>query len=157
VLHGVEGHDVSSVLNALVEAAPLDPSIDRSELFARLIEREEMSSTRIGRGVAIPHPRTPLEGSPPDPSITTGFLKRPVDYGAIDGRPVFVLFHMISPSSKVHLNHIARLSYLLRERPFMDFLRTRPSSNELCSRVSEMEARMGTTAHPLRADNAFKG
>jgi len=155
VLHGIEGDDVSSVLKALVEAAPLDPSIDRSELFARLIEREEMSSTGIGRGVAIPHPRTPLKGTPPTPSITTCFLKKPIDYGAIDGLPVFVLFLMISPSPKVHLNLIAKLSYLLRERTFIDFLRARPSASELCSRISELEARMGTNPHPHRPNNAY--
>jgi PTS system nitrogen regulatory IIA component len=138
VLHGISGDDVSSILKAAVEAAPIDPSIDRNELFIRLIEREELSTTGIGRGIAIPHPRSPLENAPEQPSITTCFIDAPMDYDAIDGLPVFVLFLMLSPSPKIHLRLLAKLSHLLRERPFVDFLKGRPSANDLFSRVDEM-------------------
>ncbi|MDY6953000.1 MAG: helix-turn-helix domain-containing protein, partial [Thermodesulfobacteriota bacterium] len=70
VLEGIRGDDTSTVLKALVEMAPLAPSIDREELFLRLLEREDLSTTGIGRGVAIPHPRSPLPDAPAEPSIT---------------------------------------------------------------------------------------
>ena len=137
-LQGITGDDPSAVLKAVVEAAPLDPSINRNELLARLIEREELATTGIGRGIAIPHPRSPLKDGPEEPSITTCFLEAPVEYGAIDGLPVFALFLMINPSPKVHLRLLGKLSHLLRDSSFIDFLRGRPLANELLSRVDEI-------------------
>lgn len=155
VLHGIRGDDVSGVLKAAVDAAPIDPSIDRNELFVRLIEREELFTTGIGRGVAIPHPRSPLEKAPARPSITTCFLNTPMDYDAIDGLPVFVLFLMLSPSPKIHLRLLAKLSHLLREKPFVDFLKGRPSANDLFSRVDEMTTKLDTAYRSSKPANAF--
>jgi len=147
VLEGVRGDDTSTVLKALVETAPLAPSIDREELFLRLLEREDLSTTGIGRGVAIPHPRSPLPHAPAEPSITTCFLERPMDYNAIDDIPVFVLFLMLSPSPKIHLRLLARLSYALRDKAFIDFLRGSPPEGPLLSRVAEIETNIDNVRH----------
>lgn len=155
VTHGIGGDDVSSVLKAAVEAAPIDPSIDRNELFARLIEREELSTTGIGGGVAIPHPRTPIQNVHAEASITTCFLETPVDYDAIDGLPVFVLFLMLSPSPKVHLTLLAKISHLLRDRSFVDFLKGRPSTGALLLKVEEMASKTDATSGPSKPINAF--
>jgi PTS system nitrogen regulatory IIA component len=155
VIHGIGGDDVSSVLRAAVEAAPIDPSIDRHELFARLIEREELSTTGIGGGVAIPHPRAPIQYVRTEGIITTCFVETPIDYGAIDGRPVFVLFLMLSPSPKVHLTLLAKLSHLLRDRSFVDFLKASPSAKSLLSKVEEMATRMDATTDSSKPVKAF--
>jgi len=154
VLWGIRGNDASEVLQAVVEAAPLDPSIDRDELFVRLLDREELSTTGIGHGVAIPHPRSPLQNGSAEPSITTCFLESPVDYGAIDAVPVFVLFLMLSPSPKIHLTLLAKLSHLLRDSAFVDLLRRRPSANDVLSRVDEMETRLDKLRDSSAAGNA---
>lgn len=146
--------DVSSALKAVVEAASLDRSIDREELFVRLIEREELSTTGIGRGIAIPHPRTPMGNAAAEPTITTCFLKKPVDYGAIDGVPVFVLFLMLSPSPDVHLRLLSKLSHLLRDSSFLSFLKSTPSDTELLSRVGEGEKGMDPARGFLKPNHA---
>jgi PTS system nitrogen regulatory IIA component len=154
VLHGIRGNDASEVLKSVVEAAPIDPSIDRDALFVRLLEREELSTTGIGHGVAIPHPRSPLQDGPQEPSITTCFLETSVDYDAIDAVPVFVLFLMLSPSPKIHLRLLAKLSHLLRENTFVDFLKRRPSADDLLSKVDEMAAAMDSPAPSSRSNDA---
>lgn len=154
VIHGIAGDDVSSVLMAAVEAAPIDPSIDRNELFARLIEREELSTTGIGGGVAIPHPRTPILQTHAEPSITTCFVDAPIDFDAIDGLPVFVLFLMLSPSPKVHLKLLAKLSHLLRDKSFSDFLRNRPSADSLFAKADEMTTDRDATSISPDSANA---
>ena len=154
ILHGIRGDEASVVLKALVEAAPLDPSIDRNELFARLIEREELATTGIGHGVAIPHPRSPLSNGAQEPSITTCFLEVPIDYDAIDALPVFVLFLILSPSPKIHLRLLAKLSHLLRDSSFVDFLRSEPSPKDLLSRVTKIESGMDTASHSSSVNNA---
>lgn len=155
VVHGIRGNDVAGVLKAVVEAAPLDPSVDRAQLFARLIEREELSTTGIGRGVAIPHPRTPLRNGPEQPSITTCFMDAPVDYDSIDGLPVFVLFLMLSPSPNIHLRLLAKLSHLLRDRSFVDFLRSKPTLDKLLSQVDEIAVDLDVTNRSSEPANAF--
>jgi len=155
VIHGIGGDDVSGVLRAAVEAAPIDPSIDRNELFARLIEREELSTTGIGGGVAIPHPRVPMQNVRAEASITTCFVEAPIDYDAIDRLPVFVLFLMLSPSPKVHFSLLAKLSHLLRDRSFAEFLKGRPLANSLFSRVDAMATDRDATFISSKSVNAL--
>ena len=154
-LYNTRGRDASEVLKSIVEAAPLDPSIDRHELFVRLLEREELSTTGIGHGVAIPHPRSPLKRGPAEPSITTCFPESPVDYGAIDAVPIFVLFLMLSPSPKIHLRLLAKLSHLLRDNAFSDFLKGRPSAHDLFSKVDQMETQIDKSRGSSTATHAF--
>ncbi|MBW2108532.1 MAG: PTS sugar transporter subunit IIA [Deltaproteobacteria bacterium] len=141
-IHEVKGEGVSGVLKAVVQAAPLDRRIDRDVLFRRLIEREELSSTGIGEGIAIPHPRFPLADGPEEPSITTAFLDSLVDYGSIDGVPVFVLFLMLSPSPKVHLTLLGKLSHLLKDASFKRLLKQRPVEQDLLAAVEATEINM---------------
>ena len=155
VVGGIRGNDASAVLKALVEVAPLAPSIDRNELFVRLLEREDLSTTGIGRGVAIPHPRSPIPKAPRSPSITTCFLDEPIDYDAMDDIPVFVLLLMISPCPKVHLRLLSRLSYVLRDHAFIHFLRGTPSEDDVLSRVDEIETKMDQAHHSSKSGHAF--
>lgn len=137
--------DASGVDSALAAAAAVTPELsvsDREELLAGLREREQMTSTGIGKGVAIPHPRTPPAGMIQDPLITTCFLKQPLDFSAVDDRPVFVLFVMLSPSIKVHLHLLSRLSFCVRNDDFVEFLKRRPSPEDLLSRIAEFEHRL---------------
>ena len=139
VCYGIRGADPESVLRTLLDRVLLPEGVDKTALLAKLIERENLASTGMGRGVAIPHPRSPIEGLPPDPIIATGFLDAPVDYNSIDGQPVFVLFLMLSPSPKIHLQLLSRLGYCLREDDFVSFLQSRPDADSLFERVREME------------------
>jgi PTS system nitrogen regulatory IIA component len=103
------------------------------------MERERLASTGIGNGIAIPHPREPLSRPPDSPVITTCFTKNSVQYGAIDDRPVSILFLLISPTVKHHLHLLSRLSYCIRDGAFVDFLQTQPDAGALHSRVAEFE------------------
>jgi PTS system nitrogen regulatory IIA component len=54
------------------------------------------------------------------PSVTLVFLERPVDFGAIDGKPVHVLFSIASPTNRSHLQLLSRLSFALHDRAFLN-------------------------------------
>ncbi len=107
-----------------------------------MLEREALTSTGIGRGVAIPHPRTPLSDALKAPSITTCFLEKPIDFNSVDDRPVFVMFILLSTSVKVHLHLLSRLSFWVRSAAFVDFLKTAPDPDALFARVVEFEAQL---------------
>jgi PTS system nitrogen regulatory IIA component len=89
--------------------------------------------------VAIPHPRSPLEDAYEKAAITTFFLTEPVDYGAVDDRPVFVMFLILSPDVKTHLHLLSRLAFCLRNDAFVTFLKSKPDPGKLLEKVEEFE------------------
>ena len=142
IMYDVGGEDVRSVLTAVVDRLPFVQADTKKKLVRRLIAREELSSTGIGRGVATPHPRTPISEAIDKAAITTCFLKKPVEFGAVDDRPVFVMFLILSPNVKVHLHLLSQLAYCLRSDPFADFLKAQPESKELFAKIAEFEAQL---------------
>jgi PTS system nitrogen regulatory IIA component len=141
VFYELSGDSAAEVLASAVAVIPGIESADRADLLTRLMDRETLTSTGIGRGIAIPHPRTPLD-SLVTPSITTCFLEKPVDFNAIDDRPVFVLFILLSTSVKVHLHLLSRLSFGVRSQALVEFLKQSPAPEALFGRVAEFEARL---------------
>lgn len=146
VNHGVHGDDVTTVLRSVVDCVDFLSPAAQDELYDKLMEREQLASTGIGNGIAIPHPREPLSEPPESPVITTCFSEKPVPFGAIDDQPVIVFFLLISPSVKHHLHLLSRLSFCIRDRMFVDFLKGRPDEKELHSRVAEFENRLDGAA-----------
>ncbi|MFH1984104.1 MAG: PTS sugar transporter subunit IIA [Pseudomonadota bacterium] len=146
VLHDVDGDDVSGVLESAVARIPGISDGERQPLLKALLEREALTSTGIGNGIAIPHPRAPLAGTSMKPQITTCFLSRPIDFHAVDDRPVFVLFILISDSVQTHLHLLSRLAYGLRDKAFLEVLRSRPAKAPLLEQITEIEHRLDHSA-----------
>ncbi len=139
VVAGIQGMDIPRVLESLVNTAPIPGGIDRAVLLLRLLEREKLASTGLGHGVAVPHPRIPLEDTPPYPLVTTAFLDTPIDYESVDRVPVSVLCMIISPSPKVHLHLLSRLGHCFRDNAFLSFLQSRPEPEALFEEVQRLE------------------
>ena len=142
VFHGVHGTDADSVLEAAVMRLPNFSEASKRLLYERLQERERLMSTGIGKGVAIPHPRTPLEEVGEASILATFFLKDAVDFGSIDDKPVFVLFILLSPTTKKHLNLLSRLAFCVRDDTFVSFLKTAPDATDLFSRIAVFEQQL---------------
>ncbi|RLB42486.1 MAG: excisionase [Deltaproteobacteria bacterium] len=142
VFFDVKGDNPEEVLKSAVALMDLPPSVDREVLLEKLLQREELSSTGIGEGVAIPHPRHPLESFPLKATVTTCFLEKEVDFNSVDGRLVFVIFVMLSRSTKIHLKLLSRLSFCLRNREFVHMLRSRPQPEQLLCKVKELEGQL---------------
>lgn len=118
----VSGDDKLAVLRNVVGLLRLPPQQDPEFLLQVLLAREALGTTAIGDGIAIPHVRNPILLNKPAPAITLCFLAQPVDFGALDGIPVQVLFMMTSPTVKVHLHLLSRLAYALRDEAFRSIL-----------------------------------
>ncbi len=114
----VSGSDKPTVLRAVVEALPLPEEADREALLCALLARESMASTGIGDGIAIPHARDPNILAVSRSMMALCFLERPVDFGALDGKPVSRLFVVMTPSLLSHLRLISRLMFALRDAGF---------------------------------------
>lgn len=106
--------DRAEVLRAFAERVAGQGLVKSGEeLFQRLWEREQLGSTGIGSGVAIPHCK--LQGLARG-IVAVGMVPEGVDFGAPDGRPVKVLFLVVSPSASPaeHLQVLAAISRWLR-------------------------------------------
>lgn len=114
VFYRIGGTDVASVLGEVVEHMRLPEEVDREHLLQVLLAREALGSTGVGDGIAIPHVRNPIVLHVPRATVTLCFLENPVDFRALDGRPVKTLFTVVSPTVKGHLHLLSRLAFLLR-------------------------------------------
>jgi PTS system nitrogen regulatory IIA component len=142
----IAGSDVESVLESAAGQLSGFSEEAKRLLHQRLVERERLMSTGIGKGVAIPHPiphpRTPLEDMGDKPILATFFLKEMVDFGAIDDKPVFVMFFLLSPTTKEHLNLLSRLAFCVRDDAFVSFLKTKPKAGALFSKIEAFEKQL---------------
>jgi len=102
------------VLSALVDALGLEAA-DAAFVLRVLQRREHLGSTGIGRGVAIPHCRTPVVNR-----LRIVFGRRPggVDFDAVDNQPVFYIFLLVAPPIEIsndYLPVLGRIAQLVKE------------------------------------------
>jgi PTS system nitrogen regulatory IIA component len=98
-----------------------------------------MGSTGIGGGIAIPHVRNPIVLHVDAPFVTLCLLRHPVDFDAVDGKPVHALFTVISPSVPTHLRILAQLGFVLRDDEVRRLLTHRGTGTELLARIRTLE------------------
>lgn len=134
----VEGGDKGSVLASIVARLPLPHEVDREHLLAVLEAREEMGSTGIGQGIAIPHVRNPILLHVDRPLVALFLLRHPVDFQSIDSQPVHAVFLVVSSSIPVHLRILAELGFALRDPELRDRLRRQASSEKILERIDEL-------------------
>jgi PTS system nitrogen regulatory IIA component len=121
---------------------PVLTKTSKKELYRLLLERERLTSTGIGKGIAIPHPRDPLSDTLKNPLISTCFLENPVDFGAVDDRPVFVLFILLSQSIEIHLHLLSRFSFCVRDNSFVEFLKKSPDEASFFAKIADFEKQL---------------
>jgi PTS system fructose-specific IIA component len=128
------------LLRELVElAAPGHAPDTVAAILAAVREREQLLSTGIGGGVAIPHGKTPVIDQL---VMAAGLAAEPVDFDALDGRPVELFFLLIGPESAsgAHIKVLSRISRLLRREQLRNSLRQVKSGSEFLNVVRASEA-----------------
>lgn len=145
IFYRIEGADKESVLKAVVEHMRLPEEVDRDFLFRVLMAREALASTGMGDGIAIPHVRNPIVLNVTQPMISLCFLEKPVDFGALDGKPVYALFSMISPTMKAHLHLLSRLAFVLQDPQFKTVLQEQRLREEIFQEINRIESTFSTS------------
>jgi PTS system nitrogen regulatory IIA component len=130
VLASVKASGKKAMLAELAARAATLFKLDERRLFDRLLERERLGSTGIGGGIGIPHARMP---SLTKPVGLFARLASPIDFDAIDERPVDIVFLLAAPegAGADHLKALARVSRLLRDRALVDKLRATENAEAL--------------------------
>lgn len=109
-------------LQDLAEHAAKASGLPERDIFETLLQRERLGSTGIGHGIAIPH------GKLPKVERLFGLfarLERPIDFEALDGEPVDLLFLLVAPEAAGadHLKALARVARVLRDNTITRKLR----------------------------------
>jgi PTS system nitrogen regulatory IIA component len=139
VFHGVGGTTREEVLRSILALLKLEDEGDRETLLQLLLARDAAAVVPVGDGIAIPHVRNPIALSTGEPSLTLCFLQQPVDFAAPDGQPVFALFFLVSPTTRVHLQMLAKIAYLLRDPAFRAAIRGREPAARLIEIARNVE------------------
>lgn len=128
-----------SLFQQLATATARKTGIPVKDIVAALSEREKLGSTGFGNGVAIPHGK--IEQLP---SVVGYFarLTTPIDFQAVDGLPVDLVFMLLSPADAGadHLKALAGISRLLRDRTLLAKLRGARSKDAIYALLAGLEA-----------------
>jgi PTS system nitrogen regulatory IIA component len=146
VHHDLPGRTRQEVLGAAAQLREIPDGMEPGRLRDLLIAREELASTGIGHGVAVPHTRDPMVAQVDKPVVLLCFLQNPVDFKAIDGQPVTVLFVLLSPGVRLHLRLLARLAWLLHDEQLSQLLTARAPANDILERVRLLERQIAPGA-----------
>ena len=136
---GVRGEGRRGVLAEVVARMNV-PDEDRETLLEVMLAREDLGSTAVGGGVAIPHVRHPAVVPGVRPSITLCYLDAPLDLAAPDGKPVDALFAILSTTVRGHLQLLAKLSSALHDAGFKAAVAARAGAAELLEHAARIDA-----------------
>jgi nitrogen PTS system EIIA component len=150
IFYQLQDTNKDRALRALVQVLPLPDGIDRELLLRLFLAREAAATTAIGGGIALPHVRNPIVLNVTRTLVTLCFLERPVDFGALDGKPVQVLFSLISPTTRSHLQMLSRLAYALHDEKFRELVMGQGRPEEILREVRRVEAAIGAPANEGR-------
>jgi mannitol/fructose-specific phosphotransferase system IIA component (Ntr-type) len=111
---------------------------DGEAVLSAVRAREQVLSTGVGSGVAIPHGKC---GQAPELAMAAGVTGGPVDFDALDGEPVRLLFLLVGPESAagLHVKALGRISRLVRKDEFRERLIAARSAEEFMAVLAEAE------------------
>lgn len=111
---------------------------DKKEYKNKVLERESLSTTGIGDGIAIPHAKTKAVKNP---GLSSMVVKDGVDYDSLDGAPAKLFFMIAAPESanNLHLEVLARLSTILMDESFRESLINAKSKEEYLKLIDDKE------------------
>jgi PTS system nitrogen regulatory IIA component len=137
VIPTLASRDKNAALQEMAEGlVSYHRQLDKQKVLAVLLDREKISTTAIGEGVAIPHGKLPgVHG------VMGMFARSPegVDFASLDGGPTHLFFVLIAPENAAadHLKALARISRLLKDEAFRRRLMEGQTGQELFNIIAE--------------------
>ena len=135
---GAQISDKEQAIDKLVELQMAGGCIaDRDAYRKAILAREEMSSTAIEQGIAVPHAKSDAVSAP---SLAAMTLTQGVDYGAMDGQPSDLFFMIAAPlNGDLHLEILSRLMVLLMDGEFVKALRSAADAQQFMAVIDRFE------------------
>lgn len=143
IFYRIDGRTVFEVLEQMLSLMRLPAGVEASRILDLVYEREQMASTGIGEGIALPHCRDLAVAGLTHPLVALGFLEQPVDFKAVDSQPVSKVFLFLSPSSRSSIRIMSRLAYALRQPTFSQVLREVSVRDRLFAEAASVDEQLG--------------
>jgi PTS system nitrogen regulatory IIA component len=136
VIADLRAADKASVLQDLSRRAAAALNVPSDVIAAEILKRERLGSTGVGDGIAIPHARVP---GVQNPFGMLARLKPAIDFEAVDGQPVDLVFLLLAPPSSPtgQLNVLACVARRLRDASTLQGLRGAKDNDALYRRITE--------------------
>ncbi|HTG81809.1 MAG TPA: PTS sugar transporter subunit IIA [Geobacteraceae bacterium] len=141
IIPAVSADTKEGVLRELAaKAVERHSGLDREELLKILLERERLGSTGIGDGIAIPHGKLKRLARP---VLVFGRSLKGIDFDALDGRKVYLLFLIMASEDAVgvHLKLLARISRILKDSDVRRALLDAPDAAAMYEIIREQDSR----------------
>jgi len=136
----LEARTRDSVIRELVALAErADLVYERDTLIEQVRQREELCSTAMVPGVALPHPRHPLPYSIATSFVVVGLAPSGIPYGAPDGSLSRLFFLICAKDDRTHLHVLARLALMLQQKGAVDDLLSAEAPDELGALLAQHE------------------
>ena len=140
VAANLESRTKSSTIRALVALADRTGLVyDTQEILQAVLRREELCSTAMPGGIAIPHPRRPLPYAVAEPILVVARTCQGIVCGAPDGRLTRLFFLAVSQDDHHHVHVLARLCRILHHEPLIEQLEYAETAEEMVELLRERE------------------
>lgn len=143
VISSVPGNTKEEVIRNATETIAKSMHLDSGVLTDLLLDRERLQPTALNHGIGIPHTRDFLLSSHHD-IVTVAFPKKPLEYGALDGKPVHTLFFLFASDDKRHLHLLAKIAHMSSQPAAWDFFHSKPNKEALLEYVKNWESKVNT-------------
>jgi PTS system nitrogen regulatory IIA component len=135
----LESKNKKDVIKELVELLVKSGKVnDKKKMVQTLMEREELGSTGIGQGIAIPHGKSDTVS---DLAAAFALSSEGISFDSLDGEPVNIFFLLVAPegAAGAHLKALARISSLLKDKYFRKSLLSAKTPEEVVKIIQEEE------------------
>jgi len=140
VATGLPGNTKNEVIDAMIDLVASSPKVtDKEKVRKAIFEREEIMSTGVGNGFAIPHGKTEAVTDIVAAFAVTG---KPIDYQSLDEKPVRLVFLLVGKDNLVgpHIKLLSRISRLMNKEEFRRRLLDMKSPREILDAFRQEEA-----------------
>lgn len=144
----IPGTNRESVLKSIVNIMHLPDDVDKEFLIGALMARENLGTTAIGDGIAIPHVRNPIIFHVNKPVLSLCFLEQAIDFNALDGKAVDTVFTIITHTVRSHLHVLSRLGYALQQPTVRSVLNGTSSRQEIIDALARFESTLNHKSKP---------
>ena len=139
VFFDIEGSTPQEIYKTVSGMITLPDELTSEQIYNALCAREQVLSTAVGNGIALPHARASIIKNIEQQQICVVYLKKPIDMQAPDEREVYVMFVLLTQNSQVHLKVLTELAGLFRNLRFRKALEAHASEAELLSLIRELD------------------
>jgi len=135
----LDAKDKTSAITELIDLLEAEKLLqNKDEALQSVLVREQMRSTGIGSGVAIPHGKCKAVR---ELVMAIGIAHQSIDFNSVDGKPVSIIMLLLSPIDQTgpHIQALAKISKIMLDESFRTKLQNASSSAEVCELLSNKE------------------